>query len=187
MKKQINVYTLSDNHFLYWKINEYCERGFASASLVKKKMMNIWNGTVSEGDIVIYVGDFVFTKGESSELIKMMTRLKGRKILVCGNHDRKTKNFYETNGIAFCCDKVMRIVQKQKILFVHKPQHIVPSDLENNNIIVHGHLHNKGCFQKYNEETGTLILNVSVEQINYTPLNLNKIVEMYRKVRCLYE
>lgn len=51
-------------------------------------MINKWNATVQEKDLVIHLGDFALHK-ESDQVGEICKQLKGRKILVRGNHDRK--------------------------------------------------------------------------------------------------
>lgn len=89
MKPTINLYVLSDNHFNHWNINRLCKRGFNSLEHMNDTMIKRWNRVVKPTDIVVHVGDIIFTKGASEDVAKVISQLNGRKILVVGNHDRK--------------------------------------------------------------------------------------------------
>ena len=54
---------------------------------------------------------------------------------------------------------------------MHDPSEI-PEDWEKNGWAIHGHIHNKGRFIDIERKR----INVSVEQINYTPVNIDAIV-----------
>ena len=67
-----------------------------------------WQNTVSEGDTVVLAGDFSWATylEESKKDFEFLSRLKGRKILLKGNHDYwwttmgKLKNFILENGFS---------------------------------------------------------------------------------------
>ena len=49
-------------------------------------LINLWNETVRREDMVYILGDFSFSNKETTE--KVLQRLKGKKFLIEGNHDR---------------------------------------------------------------------------------------------------
>jgi calcineurin-like phosphoesterase family protein len=50
---------------------------------------NGWNETVKDNDIVIYLGDLLFSRGQYKEYVEgMLYRLNGTIHFVMGNHDR---------------------------------------------------------------------------------------------------
>ena len=76
----------SDHHFGHANIIKYCNRPFASADEMNKAMVNRWNDLVADDDEVWIVGDLVLGQ-LTVNLSAHVWRLKGRKILVPGNHD----------------------------------------------------------------------------------------------------
>jgi len=165
-----NIYIISDNHFNHWNINKYCKRRFRSLDEMNRTMIKKWNNTIREQDIVISLGDIVFTKGESSKIFKIIKQLKGRKILVKGNHDRKSYSFYLSHGFDFICERFDWYYNHKKILFLHDPNKITSEDIKKHDFIIHGHIHNK--LKMIRKRKNCILANVSVEQINYTPISL---------------
>jgi len=90
MKSLLNIFVTSDQHFNHFKISQLCGRKFRSLEEMHNVMIKLWNNTIRPQDIVIHLGDIVFTKGASSEVSKIISQLNGRIILVKGNHDRKS-------------------------------------------------------------------------------------------------
>lgn len=183
MKPLINIHTISDSHFNHWNINRLCNRGFQSLKHMDGTQTKRWNTIVKPHDIIIIVGDLIFTKGISQEVAKIIQSLNGRKILVHGNHDRKTYSWYLTHGIDFICDTFSWDFNHKKILFVHSPHDVKTPDLTKYHYIIHGHQHNSTPFiQKKRRCT---FVNVSAEHLNYTPINLitllNRLQQGYYK------
>ncbi len=170
MKPNINYYIVSDNHFNHWNINRYCKRGYPSLDKMNSDMIAKWNRIVRPEDMVIHVGDLCFTKGESKKVAEIIKQLNGRKILVKGNHDRKSYSWYLTHGIEFICERFMWEFNNKKILFIHSPHDVDYRDLRVCNYIIHGHSHDKGNFIHTRKQCK--IINVSVEHIKFTPMNL---------------
>ena len=76
----------SDHHFGHANIIKYCNRPFADADEMNKAMVDRWNDLVDDGDEVWIVGDLVLGQ-LTVNLSAHVWRLKGRKILIPGNHD----------------------------------------------------------------------------------------------------
>ena len=74
----------SDLHFGHRNVIPYCNRPFKDVEEMHKGLIEIWNNTVQEGDLVYVLGDFSLNKKYSREILPL---LKGNKILVPGNHD----------------------------------------------------------------------------------------------------
>ena len=89
-------YVISDTHFNHSRILEYCLRPFDNVEQMNEVIINNWNKVINEDDIVYVLGDFCF--GNKTMLKEIVSNLKGRKILICGNHDNLTKNAYYEAG-----------------------------------------------------------------------------------------
>lgn len=74
----------SDWHFGHRNVINYCNRPFATVEEMNDKLIDIWNSTVKDEDTIYFLGDFSLSPRWSSEILP---KLKGTKILVCGNHD----------------------------------------------------------------------------------------------------
>lgn len=68
------------------RINELCARPFSSVEEMNDALTERWNERVDDEDTVWVLGDFAM--GPIRESLALTGRLKGRKYLICGNHDR---------------------------------------------------------------------------------------------------
>lgn len=86
----MSVLFTSDTHFGHARIIEYCARPFASVLEMDHEMIQRWNERVNEGDTVYHLGDFAFARVE--RIREILSQLKGTKVLIRGNHDRRIKD-----------------------------------------------------------------------------------------------
>ena len=163
MDKRCNIFTISDTHFFHTNIIKYCNRPF-TAEEQDEAMIKRWNSVVREGDVVIHVGDFALHK-DSEKVHNIIHELNGSKILVKGNHDRKSNHWYMTNGFSFVCDSFVL----DNIIYTHRPV----DKIENWKFNIFGHIHDK-VLPKY--ENSKYIC-VSVEKINYTPILIETLIK----------
>lgn len=85
------IYYISDLHFFCKsQTNEgsvnYDNRPFATVAEMHAHILRKWNEKVTNRDMVYILGD-VALRGKSEALIALVAQLKGKKILVKGNHD----------------------------------------------------------------------------------------------------
>ena len=76
----------SDLHFGHANIIRYCGRPFADVEEMDAALVERWNETVGPGDDVWVLGDFAL--GTIAETLPIAGALRGRKVLLAGNHDR---------------------------------------------------------------------------------------------------
>ena len=173
------LYVIGDTHWYHDNIVKYCDRPEHHNYL----MVDNWVKTVREEDTVIHMGDIAVWHGDvEDKLIKLFKKLPGKKILIRGNHDKKTDEWYKEN-LGF--EKVLQYMVMGDILFFHYPIQIdkycnqktinkindIKKVIKKYNIkkIVHGHIHNKHSKQPNH-------FNCSVEVINYTPIEINRLL-----------
>ena len=193
MKSEFNIYGLSDSHFLHENILKFTydqaktqllRPEFSSLEDMDNKMRSLWNHTIRPEDLVIHVGDFVWTKGSSERIKEVIKSLNGRKILIRGNHDKKSYSWYLSNGIDFVCDKFSWDYNGKRVLFVHNPDHITADEYSRYDIVVHGHVHRNLPFIR--RVGNTTCVNMSVEMLKYRPMALlplfNRIFQGYYKI-----
>ena len=121
-----------------------------------KTLINNWNSTVTEKDLIFHLGDLAFCNAD--ERRQLMRKLKGNKILIKGNHDSATDTHYKKLGFI----EVYERLEFGNYILSHKP-------IETDKINIHGHKHN-------NQLDSDNHYCVSVEQINYKPILLNKLI-----------
>jgi calcineurin-like phosphoesterase family protein len=76
----------SDLHLGHQNIIRYCGRPFADVAAMNEALIERWNQTVGPDDTVWVLGDVAL--GNIGESLPLVGRLKGRKLLLTGNHDR---------------------------------------------------------------------------------------------------
>ncbi len=90
------LYFTSDLHFGHENILKW-RKGFASLAEMDETLIRNWNETVSVNDTVIVTGDLLFRNEKPA--VEYLQQLKGKKILVKGNHDgfwmKKYKNMQD--------------------------------------------------------------------------------------------
>ena len=79
-------YYISDLHLFHGAVIRFDNRPFVSLDEMHKAMVEKWNSKVTNGDTVYILGD-VSLRGKKEGLIALVATLKGKKVLVRGNHD----------------------------------------------------------------------------------------------------
>lgn len=135
-------------------------------------MQEMWNQTVQPGDHVWHLGDVSMnrTAVQQDQFIRFMRSLHGHKRLVLGNHDHFPMYVYTAAGF----EKIVSYHRHAGLVYSHVPLH--PDGLASPKIIanVHGHIHERPSPPgKY--------VNVSVEQINYTPISIDEVLAIAKQ------
>lgn len=161
------VYFISDTHFFHKNILKYCERPFKDIDEMSEILIKNWNETIKKEDTVFFLGDLFLGKQDvGKELVK---QLNGNKILIIGNHDRYSITYYISIGFK----EVYKypILYKKFFLLSHEP---IKFANETSFLNIHGHIHNNGYRKDMNINENNYF-NVSVENINYTPIDFIEI------------
>ena len=165
-----NIFVISDTHFGHSNILTFTNydgsmvRSFSSCEEMDELMIENWNKTVSDQDIIYHLGDVYFGKGYNH-----LHRLKGRKRLIIGNHDNP-KSEYLINSF----EKIMmwRMFPEFNLLLTHVPVHeSTLGERRFKNVPmtnIHGHNH---C----NPSPAGNYKCVCVEQTNYMPINIEEL------------
>ncbi|WP_413560734.1 metallophosphoesterase [Bdellovibrio sp. HCB209] len=177
------VYFISDFHFGHTKVIEYGERPFTSLEEMNDKMAADYNSVVTPEDTVYIVGDL--SLGGIERAKEYLSKLNGKKILIRGNHDRGSKEDLLNAGYEEVHDTLILKHDGITIGLSHypfRPPGEMPGkyDLKPDqcDFLIHGHLHQ---IQKEKiHESGKLMVNVSVEVLNYLPISLDEVVKIYR-------
>ncbi len=172
MSKMVKIFVISDTHFghensLKWLDEQGNKlRPFNTVDELNNTIITNWNNTVKPEDHVYHLGDVVIKK----HYLELVKQLNGHKRLVRGNHDiEPTNKFIE---VGFKEIYGVRVFPGLKVILTHFPIHT--ECLKEGWINVIGHLHSYNLADKR-------YINVSVEQINYTPVLLEDILQQRRK------
>ena len=161
----MKIWVTSDSHFWHENIIKLCKRPFSNVEIMNECLIENWNTKVSTDDLVIHCGDFALCSADRfDEIIK---RLRGRKILIKGNHDSRSIIFYLDHGFSFVCN----YFSMKNILFTHRP---LPIDTKFSEAYhVFGHIHNNETIDSGDKKR----INVSVEVTEYFPVSLDEILQ----------
>ena len=159
------IFYTADHHFSHANIIKYENRIFLDIDEMNVFMAQKWNEVVSENDIVYHLGDFSFDKPAL-----FLRKLKGRKILVRGNHDRITATHYIKAGFEKVEKEILVKDGDKRIVLSHKPKTIWDGMYEGV-YHFHGHLHSKNT-----ESFVPNRYNVGVDVWNYYPKTANEII-----------
>lgn len=163
------IYFISDTHFYHSNIMKYCNRPFKDINEMNETIIHNWNKVVTNDDTIYHLGDFCLSNDD--EMKNIFNRLNGNKILIRGNHDRKSVKFYEDIGF-----KVLKcapiILDDYQLMLSHVP--LPDSKILDGYINLHGHIHNKKISDNYPKNySENKHINLSVDVTNYKLVSLD--------------
>lgn len=152
------VYFLSDLHLGHKNICKF-RTGFTSVEEHTALIKENYHKRVTKRDTVYFLGDVAF---DEESLVDVKTWVGAKKILIAGNHDL---DHHTMKQLVEVYDEVYSLRKYKEFWLSHAPIH--PDELRGK-INIHGHTH-------YHNIDDARYVNVSMEQINYTPIELHEI------------
>lgn len=141
-------------------------RPFASAEEQTLTFVSNWNNVVGDDDIIYVMGDFIIPNLSDFHIAEIR-KLKGKKILVKGNHDTLSDETYIEK---FGFDKVYDtdIIIEDFWILSHEPKYVNKNFPYAN---IFAHVHNNPIYKTHSCRHYC----VSAERINYTPISFEEI------------
>jgi calcineurin-like phosphoesterase family protein len=142
-------------------------RPFKNLNEMHYELINKHNNVIKPENTFYSLKDIVIDKSA----FPLLPKFNGNKRIILGNHDANhsyknlTNDFLKIYGVKYLSD--------YKVILSHMPVH--PSCIKYEWINIHSHSHCKNI-------SDTRYINVSVEQINDTPINLNKLIKKQQSV-----
>ena len=179
-----DIWLISDTHFFHENILKFKDKDgelirgklFTDANHMNEYMLERWNSVVKPGDKVYHLGD-VFM-GAKEDFLKYWPKLHGSKRLIVGNHDDIK---WMAQKELFAKIQMWRMMPEFGLLLTHVPVHqqslyrFPPKDNpeewgnEPESLLnIHGHIHQ-------NPSPPGPYRCVCVEQIDYTPINIEEL------------
>ena len=165
----MKYWLISDTHFNHEKLTEW---GGRSGDWQKK----IWEGIskIPVGDTLIHLGDICI--GDDEKIHEQLTQNSHCiNILIRGNHDKKSAQWYSEHGWDFVCDGLEFVFHGHFLHLTHRPAR--PQG--NNTWNIHGHTH--GNLHRSEEYTDFYSkeyhIDISPEIVGYAPITLESIVK----------
>lgn len=181
----MNYWLISDTHFNHQKIEEWGGRSGDWQYQLHKGI-----AAIPAGDTLIHLGDVCI--GNDIEVHELIVELCKRekdppitnvgkdvqKILVRGNHDKKSVNWYMEHGWDFVCDGLELDYMGRYLHLTHRPAR--PQGIRTWNI--HGHTHgNLHRSEEYCDfYSKDYHIDISPEIVGYAPLRLDSLVKNYK-------
>jgi calcineurin-like phosphoesterase family protein len=194
MFKNKNIFFSSDWHIGHTNSIIFDNRPFKDLEHMHRVLINNYNSCVKQNDICYFLGDMVFCK-ESTK--NVLSKLNGTKVIIVGNHDPGYNSLYNL-GFDVAMHQATIFLGKNKITLSHCPllgvyredtsnmiggvpgsnwhgehKHQKFSVENSGQFHIHGHIHspNKGRSVKILDRQ----FDVGVPSNNYTPVSLSEI------------
>lgn len=174
MANLLNRFVISDHHLGHENILTFQHDGkplrdFKSLDAMHQAIIDGHNSVVTDEDTVYFLGDVVMNWKKGSHVLHA---LKGRKILVRGNHDLEDAKDY----LKFFADVRGIEVLANVAVLTHVPVHpecLLRKSWPRN---IHGHLHMNRIPGEFGKPDPQYI-NVCVEQLGYVPKRIGELVK----------
>ena len=173
----------SDLHFGHRNIIRHCNRPFYYVEEMDEFLIDKWNKKVGKNDTVYVLGDLMFRNEKAPE--EYLRRLKGKKYLITGNHDRDwvkkcdlSEWFESVNRLDFISDG------KRQMALCHFPMMSWPHMTRC--YMVHGHIHNDTTAEYWPLiRNNPLMLNAGVDINGFEPVTFEEMVENNERFKAL--
>ncbi len=175
----MNYWLISDTHFNHSKLDEWGGRSGDWQERIHKGFKDL-----AVDDVLIHLGDICI--GNDTEVHASLFEPGGslfgmrRRILVRGNHDKKSMNWYIEHGWDFVCDQIGIEFHGVDLLLSHRP---MPPDTWRYRYNIHGHTH--GNMHRAEEyiawyDSKDFHIDISPELIGYAPIRLDTLMKKYK-------
>jgi len=154
-------YVISDTHWYHNALIRTCGRPDNHTQL----SIENWRKVVPPCATIYHLGDVILYK--LPDLPDILRSLPGRKILVLGNHDCKTKTWYRRAGF----EEVHDCLTVGDLLLTHRPSRYLPPGCVLN---LHGHVHTRDNYTRYPHSVPVVL-----EHLNYTPARIADLIAPY--------
>ena len=161
--KYISDLHLYDVASLWWRPN------FSTLDSYADNLLYTWNSTVEDEQLVIIVGDLGTVCPKS---ISVLEQLKGKKVLVIGNHDTPWLSVLHNNPMF---QGLYQEISGNGIVVRH-----IPDDQMHDTYFIHGHHHRYDmpgmhqALQQYIRDTRRL--NCSADQLRNKPMTIGELI-----------
>ena len=173
----MEIYFTSDLHLGHENIIRFTNRPFGSVEEMNDRIIQNYNSIIHKNDLVYILGDLTY-KIPVEESNKLIQKLKGRKVLIRGNHDLK----YDSSLFEDILDYKEFKHEKIKYVLMHYPLMEWNGSRHGGSIHLHGHIHSNGVYNEENRMNGILRYDVGVDANNYYPVSLEYIESYFKNL-----
>ena len=162
-----DIWFTSDLHLGHNNIIQYANRPFTSTESMDKTIIDNWNSVVDDKDIVFILGDFTMLGTKS--WVYYLSKLKGVKYLIIGNHDKSIPK----SMLAEATPLKNIMVGEQRITLCHYPM-LSWYQSHRDSWQLFGHVHS-GPNTFTMDRISPRQYDVGVDNNNFTPISFNQL------------
>ena len=168
-----NVFFTADTHFGHTNVIKFCARAFASAEEMNETLIENWNAKVKGCDTVFVLGDMFYRCENVAEILR---RLKGKKHLILGNHDRSWMDQVDLEDYFVGVDRILDLSDGERgYTLCHYPMLQWPH--QKRTYMIHGHIHNDVTLDFWPLlRVRERVLNAGVDVNGYAPVAFDELV-----------
>lgn len=171
------IYFTADPHFCHANVLEYEARPFQTTAEMDEALIRNWNAKVLPSDDIYILGDFTL-KGPSLANA-LLERLHGRKFLIRGNHDGfADRKSFRSDLLVWVKDYFELSWQDQYLILCHYPL-LSWNGMHRGSFHLHGHQHNKRCYNLRSRDDGIRRLDVGVDAQGMSPVSVEDILAFW--------
>jgi len=165
------IFYTSDLHLGHKNIIKLCNRPFFTLEEMNDTLISNWNNRITNADSIYIVGDLMFLSATDPD--ELLMRLKGKKHLIIGNHDKSWMRKVDLDKHFVSIDSLKVFSNGRcKITLCHYPMMSFEGKY-----LIYGHIHNNmpptfGPLLRTMENA----INACVEVNNYTPATFDELI-----------
>ena len=169
------VYFTADLHIGHANILKHTNRPFASVDEMNKAICDNWNRRVNRNDTVFILGDFFFRNTVPAN--EYLQRLKGKKHLIIGNHDKGWMKKADLDRFFLSVQHFAELSDgNHKLVLCHYPL-MTWNGASRGRYLIHGHIHDNTDSEYWPLLCGMPnALNAGVEINGYAPVTFDELV-----------
>ena len=186
-------YYISDLHLFHKAVLQFDNRPFHTIEEMHEAIVRKWNEKVTNGDTVYILGD-VSMRGQRDDLIALVSTLKGRKVLIKGNHDDVSDYRYQQLFHEICDYKEVQDSfdgKNYQLILCHYPI-FSWKKMGRGYLLLYGHTHNSaeddyyqkclsemsqnGCRHAGDQQGRAINVGCMKPWMNYEPRSLKEIL-----------
>lgn len=169
----MKYWLITDTHLNHLKLEEW---GGRSGNWQDQIIDGVFR--IPKEDTLIHLGDICI--GEDAAMNKELTNHGPmQKVLVRGNHDKKSAAWYLEHGWDFVCDGLHLEYMGHMLLLTHRPMH---PDMWRFTRNIHGHTHgnNHRAEEYHTWYTPDYHIDISPEIVGYRPILLDHLLKKHK-------
>ena len=118
MSNRKRIFFTSDWHIGHKNVLDFSKRPFRDLDHMHQVLINNYNAMINDSSICYFLGDFGLSGSEV--MTKVIRQLKGTKVLILGNHDKKSNAMYNI-GFDVVLNSATIYVAGERLTISHCP------------------------------------------------------------------